>query len=701
MRFRKAWWVIAAGALGLSLLRPCLPAPTLIPREGIVIYVSPDGKDTWSGRFPIPEPRRPDGPFRTIERARDAIRQLKAQGKFNDKVFVCIRSGTYELKEPLVFTPEDSGTPEHPIVYTSYLGEAPVVSGGRHIAEIHPSVTSGPSGRGPEHDITIHPEDITDWVSPLGVLPSGYWDFHELFVNGQRRTRARAPNSGFYFVDGKISGGDPATFKYHPGDIHASWAARGDVEVVALLKWGDFRSPIKAVDEATHTVTLARKRQDYGDDENPRYWVENAREISDAPGEWYLDPRDRVLEYRPFPGEDIHTNPVVAPFLTQLVRFVGDPEHANLVHDITLRGLTFAYTDWKMPPSGYADEQSAYDLGAAVELCGAAQCTLDRLLFTHLGEYALWIHAGSSADSVTRSTLTDLGAGGIKMGDAEIPARENLATAGIIVSDNQIFDIGKVFPAAVGVWIGQSGGNTISHNDIHDTYYTGISAGWTWGYGPTAARANRIEFNRIYNIGREMLSDMGCIYTLGVQPGTVERGNVCHDVRRYARGYGGWGIYTDEGSSDIVIENNIVYRAQDGGFHQHYGRENTVRNNIFAFGETAQIRRTRDEPHSSFTFERNVILWKDGRLLDGNWDDGNYRFDHNFYFKMGGTGAEALRFGLWAFDEWQKRGEDQHSLVADPHFFAPDLDDFSLRPDSPLLKLGFQPLDLGGAGPRP
>ncbi len=297
--------------------------------------------------------------------------------------------------------------------------------------------------------------------------------------------------------------------------------------------------------------------------------------------------------------------------------------------------------------------------------------------------------------------MTDLGAGGIKIGDAEIPARENLATSGSIVSDNQIFDIGKVFPAAVGVWIGQSGGNSISHNDIHDTYYTGISAGWTWGYGPTAARKNRIESNRIYNIGREMLSDMGCIYTLGVQPGTVERGNVCHDVRRYARGYGGWGIYTDEGSSDIAIENNLVYRAEDGGFHQHYGRENTVRNNIFAFGETAQIRRTREESHLSFIFDRNVILWKGGRLLDGKWDDGNYHFDHNLYFQMAGAGKEPFLFGPWTFAEWQRRGEDQHALVADPLFIAPDLDDFSLRPESPLLKLGFLPLDASGAGPRP
>lgn len=663
------------------------------PRQTTVFYVATDGNDAWSGRRQYPNAQKTDGPFATLTRARNAIRQLKAQGKFSSPVEVRLSGGVYTLTEPLVFTPEDSGTPDNPIVYAAVSGEAPVLSGGR---EIRRRVTSHAKDSSNRLD-RVKRDEQEAWRVFLPEVKQGKWYFHELFVDGQRRQRARSPNTAFYFTDGSISAENPARFKSRPQDFQASWGQGGDAEVVALLKWADLRLPIKSVDGATRTITLSQKRQEFGDDPSARYWIENSFAALDAPGEWYLDRRQGNLFYKALLGEDSRRTVMVAPVLQQLVRFVGDPSNDRFVHDLTLRGFTFAYTDWNMPPNGYVDMQAAYDRPAAVEMTGATNCSLDECLFTHLGQYAVEIHHGSKGNRVVGNEMTDLGAGGVKIGDPQIANDDKQATRGNVILDNHIHDIGRVYPAAVGVWIGQSGGNTVAHNEINDTYYTAISVGWTWGYGPTAARDNVLEFNSLHDIGRGMLSDMGCIYTLGVQPGTVERNNLCHDVTRYVHGYGGWGLYTDEGSSNILIENNIVYRAEDGGFHQHYGRENTVRNNIFAFGRTAEIRRTRQEPHTSFTFEHNLVYWELGALLDGEWDDNNFRFDNNLYYR---TGGQAFQFGKWSFEEWKKHGQDEHSQVNDPMFVDAENADFSLKPGSPAGQIDFHAIDVNQVGPR-
>src|SRR5262249_23791717 len=146
------------------------------------------------------------------------------------------------------------------------------------------------------------------------------------------------------------------------------------------------------------------------------------------------------------------------------------------------------------------------------------------------------------------------------------------------VTDCHVHGGGRVFHQAVGLWVGQSSGNRLAHNHVHDLYYTGISCGWTWGYGRTLGRGNVIEANHGHDLGRGWQSDLGGVYTLGVQPGTVVRGNVFHDIAGHR--YGGWGIYFDEGTTQVVAEDNLVYRTTHGGFHQHFGRENVVRNNV-------------------------------------------------------------------------------------------------------------------------
>jgi len=151
----------------------------------------------------------------------------------------------------------------------------------------------------------------------------------------------------------------------------------------------------------------------------------------------------------------------MAPRLQQLVRFEGNEETGELVHDITLRDLALLLHGLVHPPEGYVDMQAAYDIPAAVEMTGAANCSIEKCLFTHLGQYAVEIHRGSKKVRIVGNEMTDLGAGGLKIGDPKIPNSHAEATEGNVVSDNHIHDIGIVYPAAVGIWIGQSSGNTM------------------------------------------------------------------------------------------------------------------------------------------------------------------------------------------------------------------------------------------------
>jgi parallel beta-helix repeat protein len=247
----------------------------------------------------------------------------------------------------------------------------------------------------------------------------------------------------------------------------------------------------------------------------------------------------------------------------------------------------------------------------------------------------------------------------------------------------------------VGVWVLQSGRNQIVHNHIHDLFYTAISVGWTWGYGPNQSKGNIIEYNHLHAIGKEMLSDMGGIYTLGVQPGTRIRNNLIHDIASFT--YGGWGIYPDEGSTEMLIENNIVYNCKSAGFHQHYGRENVVRNNIWALNRENQLMRTRAEEHVSFIFEGNIVYFDQGRLLGSNWTGDKYTMKNNLYYD---TRGGEIRFAGKTFNEWKAGGQDTGSLVADPLFVNAGNLDFRLRPDSPALKMGFKPIDMSTVGPR-
>jgi len=671
------------GVLILALAFPALTGR--VDARTVNLIVATNGNDQWSGLLEKAAADGRDGPVATLQAA-----LAKARAARNDpvdpadRVRILLRGGTYSVTAPIVLGAGDSGTSrQQRLIISAFRNETPVLSGGRRISGWKP--VPGQPGL---------------WSAEIPEARFGGWNFKQLFLNGRRMVRARTPNHGFLQIDGEPLSENPVRFKFRGTDLRAAWTAPRDVEVVGLQKWVDFRQPLREVDEEAHTATLGGSISPHVKEANARYHLENRLEFLDAAGEWFLDPQSGLVTFWPENGEDPNVAEVIAPVLSsELVRLEGDPERRRPLQHVLLRGLTFAYTDWSVGTNGYTDVQAAVGIRGDVRAELAVDCAIEDCRFTHLGGYALELGRGCQRFQIVGNEFVDLGAGGIRIGETTVRTEAFEQNTGHVVMDNHLHQLGRVFAPAVGIIIFQSGQNQISHNHIHDLYYTAISVGWNWGYQETPCRENIVEFNHLHDIGQGRLSDMGGIYTLGIQNGTILRNNRIHDV--VSHGYGGWGLYTDEGSSGILLENNIVYRCQSASFHQHYGRDNVVRNNILAFGKEHQLMRTREESHNSFIFERNVVYFDSGVLLGSNWSNDRFRMERNNYFdtRLADT-PEAIRFGTATLAEWRLHGHDLRSLFEDPQFVDPRKDDFRLPTVSPVFKLGFQPIDSSSIGIR-
>ncbi|MDO5566581.1 MAG: right-handed parallel beta-helix repeat-containing protein, partial [Planctomycetia bacterium] len=384
------------------------------------------------------------------------------------------------------------------------------------------------------------------------------------------------------------------------------------------------------------------------------------------------------------------------------------------VHNIRFKGIRFAYDGLTVPDTGLISPQAAIHTPATIYLDAANNVLFEECEISHTGGYAIWFHQACHGGGVRCCLMEDLGAGGIRVGSSSRANAIPLSrlSRDVVVCDNTVRRYGLIERGGHGVWVGHAAGVRIEHNEIYDGLYTGIAVGWTWGYARPRAFDNLIAFNHIHHIGMGVTSDMGGIYLLGYQPGSVVSNNVVHDVYAYEYGHGGGGLYADEGTSYAVFENNLVYRVHSSLVSQNYGYSRYWRNNIFAYSlshhGSTPIRRggLREEDHLIFTFENNIVLWDHGQVFERLMYDngGKFLLRNNLYWYTGPRQTPAEKriqfFGGRTLAQWQKAGNDSGSILADPCFVDPKHDDFRFRPEAgqTLEKIGFKPFDPSQAG---
>jgi hypothetical protein len=684
---------LALMAAGLLLAEAGAASP---PRT---LYVSTAGRDSWSGTLPAANRTRTDGPFAALERARDAIRQARAQGSAVPTT-VLLRGGVYRMARPFVLRPDDSGTERSPVTYANFGSEEPVLSGGVPITGWRRTADGL-------------------WSAPVpAALARG--GVRQLFVNRARRERARWPAKGWFTVAGAADhkttnwaaslGGRPddeaarRSFRFRPGDIRADWAGADNVEVVVLQFWMAARLRIQAVDEASSTVLFT------GGSWRPLTWsfgyyVDNAPEGLATPGAWRWDAATRTVLYRPMPGEAPDAVDVIAPLTEELVRIEGRPNGPKRVHDITFRGITLSHTGWTLPAEGYAFTQAELGAPSAVTAVGAERCRFERCKAQHLGGWAIDLGRGCRDNSIVGCDIGDVGAGCVKVGEAADPKLDAAEACGTLIADNRLADGCRVYLGAPAVWVGQSGRNRICHNEITGQFMWAVSLGWNWAYFPlNRSRDNIVERNLIHDLGTGTLGTHGALYCLGISPGTVLRGNLMQRVHATEAWGAGEGIILDNGCSGILVEDNVVVDAVSGGWGCNFNcYGNVIQNNIFVNGRRYQLTRYGDAPDgppppNGEVFARNIVVWRDGPLFnEKDWWSFATLWNCNLYWR---TDGEPVRFMRYSFDEWKAKGLDRDSLVADPLFVAPEKGDYRLKPGSPALRLGFRPIDLRGVGPR-
>ena len=509
-------------------------------------------------------------------------REMRRLGKAND-VTLHLSAGTYYLYDPLRLRPEDSGL--------RIEGDGAVITGGMPI--------TGWKRQG-------------KWlVASVPDFNGRPVDFRQLYINGEKALRARDVSDfeqmhRIMTYDKKnhvlwipkaaatplLRGGVKGGGEYAELVLHEMWCST-NLRIKSMTVQGDsvavrFHNP-----EAKLQFEHPWPSPMTPDTKHPSpFYLTNALELLDEPGEWYHDIREHKVYYMPRKGETIRE--AIVPVLPTLVEFIGTPERP--VRNITIKGVAFHHTTWMRPSEqGHVPLQAgmflteAYKLrpqidrpnnhkldnqgwlgraDAAVELRWTEGCHFESCRFEHLGGSGLDYVVGCKGGTTTRCTFTDIAMNGYVCGsfspeglETHLPYQPTdfrEVCTGQTVSDCEFYDVTNEDWGCVAIAAGYVNGITIDHNTIHDVSYTGISLGWGWNRDPVCMRDNRVHANLIYNYAQHMYDCAG-IYTLGNQPGTVISENVVRDIARpsYVHDPNHWFyLYTDEGSSNITIRDN-------------------------------------------------------------------------------------------------------------------------------------------------
>jgi len=646
--------------------------PGLCPEaesQVLELYVSPAGNDSWSGRTPAPG--NYDGPFATLERARDEIRGLKQDGGLPmGGVAVMLRGGTYERSRVFELSLADSGTLESPIVYSACPGEEVRLTGGREVTNFEPATGPGREGM------------LRADLGRLGITDLGEATARnkrlELFFDDEAMTLARWPESGFVRIidvvekDGHkvhgIAGSKIGRF-FFDGARAERWIGEKEIWLHGywFWDWSDAYQQVKSIDAEKRILALETPYHNYGYRKGQRYYALNLLSELDSPGEWYCDRDKRILYFRPPAGRG--KGRAVLSVLPMLVAM-------RKTSFVTIRGLILEATR-----------------STAVAVHGGRANRIAGCVIRNTGSYAVDI-AGGRENGVIGCDIYRTAEGGIRLSGGD---RETLTPAGNFAENNHIHHFGRIYRTYRPAVAISGVGNRIAHNLIHDGPHNAIQL---------SGNEHIIELNEIHHVCFET-GDVGAFY-MGrdwTMRGTVIRHNYFHHISGPGL-HGAMAVYLDDAASGIEISGNLFYRAGRAAFIGG-GRDNRVVNNIFV------------ECLPSVHVDARGLGWMkyhiDGvmkeRLLASPfetplWKKRYPRLLNLLNDRPGAPMGNVVERNISVRGRWLDIEKAARPLVRfednlvdqDPLFFDEAVLDFRLRGDSPAWKIGFEPIPLEKIG---